>query len=139
MVDRGDATKRWVKVATTYDGQNVAIYIAGVQNVVQPFGPIPMMQLESNLLIGAGLAHGRPSGATSLHGYIARVDVWDRCLSAAEITQYMSAIPALDAPGIRAACWLYKRSRSSPSATVARAWNRSLPISIVASGLATRL
>jgi hypothetical protein len=95
------APKRWVNVATTYDGQNLAIYIAGVQNVVQPFGPIPMMQLESNLLIGAGLAHGRPSAATSLHGYIARVDVWDRCLSAAEITQYMSAVPALDAPGIR--------------------------------------
>ncbi|WP_339746385.1 LamG domain-containing protein [uncultured Maricaulis sp.] len=92
----------WANVATTYDGTSLTIYVNGVAVGSGAFGPIPTMQIDSNLLIGAALSHGRPSASTSLQGYISRVDVWSRALSAAEITQYMSALPDLAAANLAA-------------------------------------
>lgn len=92
----------WTNVATTYDGAKLAIYINGALDTSGEFGPIPNVQMESTLLIGAALAQGEPLGATFFQGYIARVDVWSRALTAQEVGQYMAAAPGLLSEGLEA-------------------------------------
>jgi len=96
------AAGQWVNIANCFDGTTSSIFVNGAAAGSGPFGPIPMMQLESNLLLGAALSHGRPSASTSLQGYISRVDVWSRALTPTEISQYMNAVPNLDTAGLEA-------------------------------------
>ncbi|PKP26450.1 MAG: hypothetical protein CVU06_03475, partial [Bacteroidetes bacterium HGW-Bacteroidetes-22] len=84
---------KWINLATTFDGVNLSIYIDGVLDITQPFLPIALIEDNSNLLIGAALTQGRPTGADGLDGYISRVDVWDKALSESEVLQFMNEVP----------------------------------------------
>jgi Concanavalin A-like lectin/glucanases superfamily len=96
LVSTGFVQKNaWTNVATTFDGVKLVIYINGELDSSQDAAPIPLMQDESNLLIGAALRHGLPSGAYSLQGFVQRVDVWSKALTDAEVAQYRDSRPDL--------------------------------------------
>ncbi len=92
----------WVNLATTFDGTTLSIYVNGVLDTSGAFGPIPNIQLESQLVIGAGQSAGIPTGTACFQGYISHVSVWETALSAADIVQYMEAAPAVDSEGLQA-------------------------------------
>jgi len=93
----------WVNVATTFDGTTLSLYLNGALDSSKPCPPIPLYSTHSDLLIGAGIVQGQPSGASTLQGYIREVDVWSRALTAAEITRYMTTPPDVDDPHIEGA------------------------------------
>ena len=82
----------WVNVATTYDGTTLRIFINGLEDSSAAFGPLTV-QAQSNLIIGASIEEGRPSGAHGIQGLIGNVAVWSKALSAAELQSYMSVYP----------------------------------------------
>lgn len=92
---------KWTNVATTFDGNTLTVYVQGVASASGQFGPIPLVRNVSNLLIGSGLC-GADDDHMAFQGFIARVDVWNRALTAAEIAASMQAPPALDAAGLKA-------------------------------------
>ena len=92
----------WVNVAVTFDGLTQIIYIEGEVKAHANFNPITNILQESNLLIGASISQGSPSGSSTFRGYISRVDVWDRALNAAEVLKYASELPDTAAPGVQA-------------------------------------
>lgn len=94
--------RRWVNVATTFDGTTLSLYLDGALDSSVAAGPIPLARNHGLSLIGAGLSQGLPSGATSFSGFIGRIDVWSRALTAAEINTYAGAMPDTTAPGIAA-------------------------------------
>jgi hypothetical protein len=93
----------WVNVATTFDGTNLSLYLNGALDSTMRCPPIALYRNSSDLLIGAALSHGQPSGASTLQGYIREVDVWKRALTAAEITTYMSTSPDVTDPDLAGA------------------------------------
>jgi hypothetical protein len=95
--------KTWVNVATTFDGAALSLFLNGVVDSSKQCPPIPLYSTSSDLLIGAGIVQGQPSGASTLQGYIREVDVWSRALSAAEIAKYMATPPDVDDPNLEGA------------------------------------
>lgn len=93
----------WTNVATTFDGATLSLYINGAPDSSKSCPPIPLYRQQSDLLIGAAINQGVPTGSTTLQGFIREVDVWSRALSAAEIATYTNASPDVSAPGIAAA------------------------------------
>jgi hypothetical protein len=93
---------KWANVATTFDGTRLTLYVDGVLAGSKVCGPIPVGRLTGRPLIGAASRQGQPAGTTTLQGYISRVEVWRKALSAAEVTQYMAAPPAVDGPALEA-------------------------------------
>jgi hypothetical protein len=93
----------WVNVATTFDGTKLSLYLNGALDSTKPCPPIALYHNSSDLLIGAALSHGQPSGASTLQGYMREVDVWKRALTAAEITTYMSTSPDVTDPDLAGA------------------------------------
>ncbi|MBF0167452.1 MAG: LamG domain-containing protein [Alphaproteobacteria bacterium] len=96
------APETWVNLATVFDGTNLSIYINGVQDVLQPAGPIPLIRDMGEVMIGAASRNSQSTMDMPFQGYIAWIDVWSRALSAAEITTYMNQAPELSAAGIEA-------------------------------------
>jgi len=96
-------TGSWTNVATTFDGVNLSIYINGTLDRSMACTPIPLYNPFGDILIGAAIESGNPSGTTTLQGYIREVDVWSRALSAAEISGFMATPPDADAPGLEGA------------------------------------
>lgn len=97
------ATGVWTNVATTFDGLNLSLYVNGAFDSTQSCPPIPLYSQTSDLLIGAAIVQGIPSGATTLQGFLREVDVWSRALSATEIVSFMTASPDVESPGLQAA------------------------------------
>ncbi|HXH37080.1 MAG TPA: LamG domain-containing protein [Thermoanaerobaculia bacterium] len=94
--------KTWANVATTFDGVKLVVYIDGEECGTRQCGPIPLSRNQGNTLIGAALAHGLPSGETSLKGYMGRVDIWSRALTINEIVTHISSPPQATAEGLAA-------------------------------------
>lgn len=92
----------WINVATTFDGKTLSLYINGVLDSSKECLPIPLRRQLSNLLIGASIESGVPTGASTLLGYIQEVDVWSKALNANEILACMRQSPDVSAPGIEA-------------------------------------
>lgn len=86
----------WVNVATTFDGAALSLYLNATLDSTKQCPPIVLYSTHSDLLIGAGIVQGQPSGASTLQGYIREIDVWSRALTAAEITKYMTTPPDVD-------------------------------------------
>ncbi len=83
FVASGVATGQWVHLACTYDGSNIRVYIDGIQQgVLARTGTIPD---ESGVgwLIGARTPAGP---ATFMNGLLDDVRLYDRALSAVDIT-----------------------------------------------------
>ena len=92
----------WVNIATTFDGVNLSIYINGALDITAPFAPISLIEDTSNLLIGASLTQGRPTGANGLEGYISRMEIWDKALTENEVQQYMNEFPTVPTENLTA-------------------------------------
>jgi len=90
----------WTNVATTFDGVNLTLYINGTLDSSITCVPIPLYNPFGDLLIGAAIEKGNPSGTTTLQGYIREVDVWSRTLSTAEVAGFMATPPDAGAPGL---------------------------------------
>lgn len=97
------AVGAWTNVATTFDGTTLSLYINGVLDSSKTCPPITLYSQFSDLLIGAAIAQGIPSGATTLQGYIREVDVWSVALSAADVASYMATPPDINLAGLTAA------------------------------------
>jgi hypothetical protein len=97
------AVGTWTNVATTFDGAALSLYINGVLDSTKACPPITVYSQFSDLLIGAAIAQGIPSGATTLQGYIREVDVWSVALSAADVATYMATPPDINVAGLSAA------------------------------------
>ncbi|WP_440947633.1 LamG domain-containing protein [Methanosarcina sp. T3] len=93
----------WTNVATTFDGINLSLYINGKLDSSIACTPIPLYRQFSDLLIGATIEEGNPSGVTTLQGFIREVDVWSRALSNAEIANFMDAPPDVESDGLQGA------------------------------------
>lgn len=94
---------KWTNVATTFDGTKLSLYLNGTLDSTKPCPPIPLYSQLGDLLIGAAIAQGIPSGATTLQGFIREVDVWSRALSAAEIAAFLTNPPDVQSPGLQGA------------------------------------
>ncbi|HEY0149997.1 MAG TPA: LamG domain-containing protein [Allosphingosinicella sp.] len=94
---------QWLNVATTFDGLTLSLYIQGQLDSSAPAVPIPLYRVKSDLLIGAGILAGIPAPGTVLQGYIREIDVWTTALTAAQIGQYMAALPDPTESGLAAA------------------------------------
>ncbi|MBB5747398.1 LamG domain-containing protein [Brevundimonas variabilis] len=93
----------WANVATTFDGVTLSIYLNGVLDRTRVCAPIPLYSQFSDLVIGAAIAQGVASGATTLQGYVREVDVWSVALSAASIVTNMAVPPDLESVSLEAA------------------------------------
>ncbi|MBY0578539.1 MAG: LamG domain-containing protein [Burkholderiales bacterium] len=93
----------WANVATAFDGTTLSLYLNGVLDSTKACPPIPLYSQVGDLLIGAAIAQGIPSGATTLQGFIREVDVWSRALSATEIASFMANPPDVQSPGLQGA------------------------------------
>jgi len=104
LVSQGTLTRgEWHNVATTFDGTTLALYVDGAFDSSAAAGPIALTRNDSDLLIGAALSAGFPSGTTTLQGCISRMEVWSTALSAADVASYTTAAPPVDAAGLDAA------------------------------------
>lgn len=90
----------WTNVATTFDGTTLSVYVNGVLAGSKACGPIPLSRPYGDIVIGAAFSETTVGGINSLQGFMSLIEVWDRALSAAEITQYMTDLPALDSNGL---------------------------------------
>lgn len=93
----------WTNIAMTFDGATLSLYINGVLDSAKACPPIPLYSQFSDLLIGAAIAQGIPSGATTLQGFLREVDVWSTALSAADILTYMGTPPDVTSANLSAA------------------------------------
>ena len=96
------STGVWTNVATTFDGATLFLYLNGVLDSSKACPPIPLYREQSDLLIGAAIEQGIPSGATTLQGFIREVDVWSLALSATEVAIHMVNPPDVTTAGLSA-------------------------------------
>ncbi|MHB9118302.1 MAG: LamG domain-containing protein [Burkholderiales bacterium] len=82
------ASQQWYCISYTYDGTNQYLYINGTLDSQAAASSIPVMD-ESLLCIGA--ANNLTLGQMQMHfaGYVQFVSVWNICLTAAQVTQWM--------------------------------------------------
>lgn len=91
----------WVNLATTFDGSTLTVYVNGASSGTPvTAGPITEALYEGEIMIGAAFAPMRTGGVDTLQGYIAGVDVWNTALTATQISNYCTAPPSSDAPGL---------------------------------------
>lgn len=93
----------WTNVATTFDGTILSLYINGVLDSSKACPPIPLYSPVSDLLIGAAIQNGVPTGTMTLQGYIREIDVWAVALDAAAIAANMTTPPDVATVGLSAA------------------------------------
>lgn len=101
----------WTNVATTFDGTTLTVYVDGEAAGSQQFGPIPLSSAGGRLLVGAALSEEQPFGVMTLQGYVSRLEIWDVALSAAQVAEYMGAMPDMGAAGLQA-CYDFTTSRA---------------------------
>lgn len=94
---------QWVNIATTFDGKELSIYTNGRQDIKKELGPTQQMQLESQLLIGAGLTAGVPAGSDCFQGYISRLEVWSKSLDQQDVEKYRDEVPDIHEDALQAA------------------------------------
>ncbi len=82
------ASQQWYCISYTYDGTNQYLYINGTLDSQAAASTIPTMD-ESLLCIGA--ANNLTLGQMQMHfaGYVQFISVWNICLTAAQVTQWM--------------------------------------------------
>ncbi|HZV74495.1 MAG TPA: LamG-like jellyroll fold domain-containing protein [Conexibacter sp.] len=90
------ARGRWANVATTFDGTTLTLYVDGVAAGSMASGPIAVGRLFGTPMIGAAPAQGQSIATTALQGFVSRLEVWTRALSAAEVAQYMATAPPVE-------------------------------------------
>lgn len=90
----------WTNVATTFDGVTLSLYLNGTLDTSLSCTPIPLYNQFGDILIGAAIQKGNPSGATTFQGYIREVDVWSRALGAPEVSGFMTNPPDAGSPGL---------------------------------------
>ncbi|MEG0691820.1 MAG: LamG domain-containing protein [Oscillospiraceae bacterium] len=91
----------WNNVAITYDGQTTILYINGEKDVTdEKASPILTRMNEGNVLIGGMLESGKPTGTNTFQGYIQRIDIWDKALTADEISNYSKDVPKSASDGL---------------------------------------
>jgi len=90
----------WTNVATTFDGNTLSVYLNGTFDKSMACTQIPLYNQFGDILIGAAIEKGNPSGATTFQGYIREVDIWSRALSAAEVSGFMGTPPDTDSAGL---------------------------------------
>ncbi|GEO82781.1 LamG domain-containing protein [Pararhodospirillum oryzae] len=95
--------KRWINVATTFDGTTLRVYLNGVLDSAKACPPLPLSQPRGELLIGAGSVSADALAPRTFQGFVREVDVWKRALSADQIQAAMAASPEPDAEGLAAA------------------------------------
>ncbi len=94
-------TDEWVNVAARYDGQSSRIYINGILDAQEDnVGPILLPMTQGHLLVGGMLESGKTIGLNTMQGYIQRIDIWERALSADEIAEYADNPPFIDSEGL---------------------------------------
>lgn len=91
---------RWANVATTFDGTTLTLYVDGVAAGTMTSGPIPVGMLFGAPMIGAAPAQGQSIATTALQGFVSRLEVWRRALTAAEVAQWMAAAPPVESDGL---------------------------------------
>lgn len=101
----------WTNVATTFTGTTLSVFVNGEAAGSAPFGPIPLSSEAGRLLVGAALSQSQPFGVMTLQGFVSRLEVWDRALSAAEVATYMAASPDVAAEGLTA-CYDFTTARA---------------------------
>ena len=93
-------TDEWYNIACTYDGTTLSLFVNGTLDSSLSI-TTPVTLTSNEMLIGASIQDGRPSGAYSWQGYIQSMYIWERALSESEITTFMTTSPIQDT-GIKA-------------------------------------
>ncbi len=91
----------WANVATTFDGATLKIYVDSALAGSRACGPIPVSRLFGAPMIGAAPRQGQPISTTTLQGFVSRLEIWQRALTAAEVTQYMQAAPPVESTDLQ--------------------------------------
>lgn len=89
---------QWLNVATTYDpgSGTLSLYINGaLDSSAANFGALPALANPEVLIAGA-VVGTQPASSWTLQGYIQSLDVWNVCLSAAQVNQWQDGYPVME-------------------------------------------
>lgn len=86
-------TGRWWNIATVFDGTVLTLFVDGVEAGSAPFPPVPRDAPTGRLLIGGAWTGDQLFAAMTLQGFVSRVEVWSRALSADDVRTFMGTWP----------------------------------------------
>lgn len=105
---------QWVNIALTYSVDTMKIYIGGkLSNTLSGLFPIPVELFNQQPRIGAEVIENSVNGQDWFTGFISRLDIWKRELSADEIVQYAADIPDMDQEGLQASYLFHLKEASN--------------------------
>lgn len=92
---------QWVNVATTYNPATttLSIYVNGQLDISSASFPAITALVTPDVLIAGAEIQDRPASGWTLQGYVQSVDVWNKCLSAADVQKWQDGYPILE-PGL---------------------------------------
>lgn len=94
---------QWVNIALTYATDTMKLYVNGeLSNTLSGLFPIPVELYDQQPRIGAEVIENDVNGQDWFTGFISRLDIWNRELSAKEIIQYAAKSPDTDQDGLQA-------------------------------------
>lgn len=105
---------QWINVAVTYDIDTMKLYVDGkLSGSLTGLYPIPVNLYTGQPRIGSEVLENDVNGQDWMTGYISRLDVWARALSADEIARYAGQAPETDTERLLASYSFHQRDASN--------------------------
>lgn len=105
---------RWINIAVTYDVDTMNLYVGGnLSNSLAGLFPIPVSLYAGQPRIGSEVLENDDNGQDWMTGYISRLDIWERALSADEIVRYAGEAPETDTEALLASYSFHQKDASN--------------------------
>lgn len=107
-------TNQWINIAVTYDVDTMKLYVGGeLSNSCSGLFPIPVSLYESQPRIGSEVLENDDNGQDWMTGYISRLDIWERALTADEVVRYAGEAPQVDTEKLLASYSFHQKDASN--------------------------